>query len=834
MNSLYELDPKWRNLLSVNNFLGGLTVNEFVEELSKDQTLKGAEESSLSSHSEDIWKKLDPKPYIRTFESTLKELNSLKNDSLGKESVLYSEVNIQELNHSKNTIHLFNKLKSTISKYDDLDNKLSNVIQVLSPLGEKVENSIKQKKNYIKSIELIAQYNEFDTKGKSDHLNELLNSRNWQLHLQAVIIVKNLLILSRKVETSSIPKTSETTKLIEKYSESMENNLLEDFNNAYRENNFEQLNEIALVLEHFNGGVNVIQSFINQHSFFIDTSQIEDDDSNQVNLEESFKRRLLDPDFHGVNFEKSLVSLLENIETVIKNESKIVKRVFDESAPHVIQLFIQRIFVQKIDSKIDLLLNTSFSLSDLAFVRMLHALYTLVGQFVKDLVEFFKLLEIDQNNVISATIEQCYSDLFSKYLYDRSKYFDIERRSLESILIEKTSTFNISHEKETRDRSLNNKFNNKLETGVVDNNEFGSISKSKLSQINNFFKTHLDKERLPLTLANATREVHNMGATEGELTQQEVIVDEKEFNIASADLMLKCAVESVARVMELTPSNSSSYSYELLELLHAGIISSYVETSLEISYYNILKVDVSKVLDINVSFLKYLTISTDILSLLSATIKAVFLPLLTNSPDIKKKIIEVTNNQITRCELLINTVVDELTHLYSSKFSECLSKQKKKDFVPKSQDLLDQDTLPAIEIANILASLHSQVSIYFRSNNLTNFLTTIGDILYNKLLTHYGKFQVSSTGGIIVTKDIIGYQNVVEEWEIPELLEKFATLRELANLFTVQPELLDSLTKEGHLIDVHRNVISSYISNREDFNHEKFISGVKLNFKHYA
>lgn len=36
MNSLYELDPKWKKLLKTDNFLGGLTVNEFVQELSKD------------------------------------------------------------------------------------------------------------------------------------------------------------------------------------------------------------------------------------------------------------------------------------------------------------------------------------------------------------------------------------------------------------------------------------------------------------------------------------------------------------------------------------------------------------------------------------------------------------------------------------------------------------------------------------------------------------------------------------------------------------------------------------------------------------------------------
>ena len=830
MNSLYELDTKWRNLLTSSNFLGGLTVNEFVEELSKDQFLKGSTATDAGT-----WKKLDPKPYIRTFESILKELKTLSDGLNERKNILVDQVSNEELRHADNVVNLFSNLKVTMNKYDELDGKLSNVIQVISPLGDKVETSIRKKKVYIKSVELVSQYHSFSVTGKSDHVENLLASPSLLSRSQAVIIVKNLLVLARKIETSSIPKSSNTTKIIEKYSESMENNLLENFNTAYRENNFTQLNEIAMMLDHFNGGVNVIQSFINQHEYFISTDQLNLEESNQIILDNTFKNNLLDEDLHTINFETTFVGELDSIELVIKNESKVVKRVFEERASYVIQLFIQRIFVQKIETKISYLLSVAFSLSDLAHIRMLHALYSLVGQFVKDLTEYFKSLDLDQENILTSTLEQCYMDIFSQYLYDRSKYFDIERRSLESILIEKTSIFNISHEKETHFRALANKFNNKLESGM-ELNELRDISRGKMNQINNFFKTHLDRDRLTLTRSNTQRDNfgNRMSSTEKDNMQQEVEVDHKEFNISQADAMLKCVVESIARVMELTPHKASTYSYELLELMNVGLISSYVETALEIAYYEITKIDITHVSDINISFLEYISISTEMLSLVSASIKAIFLPLLNNYPDMKKKITDMTNNQIKRCELLINTVVSELMHLYASKFNECLSKQKKKDFTPKSQDLLDQDTLPAIEVANLLTSLYSQASLYFKPKNLISFLTMIGELLYNLLLSHYGKFQVSSIGGIIVTKDIIGYQNAIDEWEIPEISDKFATLRELANLFTVQPELLDSLTKEGHLVNINRSVISTYISKRDDFNHEKFMAGIKLNFRQHA
>lgn len=81
-----------------------------------------------------------------------------------------------------------------------------------------------------------------------------------------------------------------------------------------------------------------------------------------------------------------------------------------------------------------------------------------------------------------------------------------------------------------------------------------------------------------------------------------------------------------------------------------------------------------------------------------------------------------------------------------------------------------------------------------------------------------------------MTKDIIAFQTAVEDWDVEELNEKFATLRELSNLFTVQPELLTSLTKEGRLVNVDREIIDEYISKREDYNQDGFIGKFKASF----
>lgn len=828
MNSLYDLDPRWRKLLSPNNFLGGLTVNEFVEELSKDHSLRGADGTA-----ETTFEKLNPKPYIRTFESILKELNVLSEQSSSRKAQLVEQVSAQELQHAENVVQLSQELKKTMYNYEKLDSQLTNVTQVVSPLGEKLEVAIRRKKAYIKSVELISHYNAFYTTGESKFLEDLRSSPNFQKKTQAALLVKNLLLLARKVETSSIPRTVETASTIEKYSEILETDLLESFNNAYRVNNFSQLNEIALILNHFNGGVNVIQSFINQHEYFIDTAQIDLDAGNQILLEEEFKDELVDSDKHGVIYEKTMVAHLSDIETVIKNESKVVKRVFEDRALLVMQKFMQRIYAQKVEGRVDLLLSTAGSLSSLAYVRMLHALYSLLGQFTKDLADFFKIQEIDRDGILSTTVEQSFTELFSKYLYDKSRYFDIEKRSLESILIEKTTNFNITHDKDIRSRSLSGKLNNNLDSGFG-LHEIGSSSKNKFVQLNNFFKSRIDRERLTFGRNNSLRS-SNPPSSDNSQTDSKVSQNEEDgFSLQEADEMLKCVVESIGRIMELVPNMSGTYIYEILEVMLTGIVGSYVETALEVAYSRAVRMDANKPPQLELSFMKYISLSTEILSLTSASVKAVFLPLLNNAPSMKKQTIEITNNQIRRCELLINIILEEVTRIFLNKFSTSLAKQKKKDFFPKSQELLDHDTLPAVEIVNVLNALHTQAALYLKAKNLEAFLSKIGNGLYDLLIAHYGKFQVSSTGGIIVTKDIIGYQTAIEDWRIPALYDNFTVLRELANLFTVQPDLLDSLTKEGHLADVNKDIISNYISHREDFNHENFMGSVRLNLRQYT
>src|SRR5207247_2068149 len=65
-----------------------------------------------------------------------------------------------------------------------------------------------------------------------------------------------------------------TREIIEKFSETLEKDLLKQFDDFYRRANFDGMRDCATVLQDFNGGASVIALFVNQHQFFIDRSQL--------------------------------------------------------------------------------------------------------------------------------------------------------------------------------------------------------------------------------------------------------------------------------------------------------------------------------------------------------------------------------------------------------------------------------------------------------------------------------------------------------------------------------------------------------------------------------
>ncbi|CCH43251.1 Exocyst complex component [Wickerhamomyces ciferrii] len=793
MNSIYDLDPHIQKLLSLDNFLDNLTVYEFIEELSKDHSLKSTEVNQL--------KYLDPKPFIRTFESTLNQLNKLNQEAAQKQAVLSQEVSKFELDHSRNVLSLTSRTESIQSQFKQLDDQISQVNSSITPFTESLTKTINTKERSIATISLVRIYNDFYSMGKSPELSSLMNGSTRD-KIKCASISSQLIPLSSKLISNDLENSIHCHDVIIKFSETMEQTLLKDFNQFYKDNNIPQMKEIADILIDYNDGMTVIKNFINQHLFFLNT---EDEENDDLMENQKIWENLSNPFIHqNAVIDEFISSHFDKYSKIIQDETQVILKVFKNPIP-VLQLFIQRIFAQQIQSKIETFLKNSYSLNNLAYLRILNSLFTIMSSINKDLKDFFHDTipgehKIDELNLV---LDQSFSDLFTSHLIDL-KYFELEKKNLESIFATITSKYEHLNE-----HKISNKLNAKLQGStheVQGENEYENLNRrSKVGQFKNFMKSQLERSQ---SLNGRT--------SEDNLPQQQQQDDDAELNLKNVDDLLKSTVESLSRIIELTPTKISEYSLEILEILLIGLGKSYLDISLDITFTELHQQDFKPDL-INFQYLSNIKTSSEILYLVSTCIRTIILPLSNNSPTLKTKMINLTNSYISRCEQSINLILKDTLTLCQDKIQNALSKQKKKDFLPKIGELVDTDTLPCELITNFLTDLYQQFQTHLNGDNLNTLLFQLGDFLFLELFQHFKNFQINSTGGIVITKDIISYQTTIESWGILELTKKFQLLRELANLFTVQPELIQSLTKEGQLASVKPYVLRQFIMKRWDY-----------------
>lgn len=812
--AIYDLEDDVRKLLTTENFLNGLSVNDFVEELSKDHILKGAEVNNLEY--------LDPKPYIRTFESTLRHLRQLSDEASKQMEIAERDVDEFELTHSRAVLELSSQVEEFVSKFGNLDSEISSITSKIEPLNQSLNKITNSRDRSMETIFLVRAYHGFYTKEKYDPLEKLRTSKTIDPRTKCAKTVKNLLTLAKKIETitGNLPKVSKCVNSIQKYSEMMEQTLIDRFEIASEDNDFEEMSQISQILFEFNGGSSVVLAFMNKSDLFFESDQ--DEGGYSIIEDEAIWKSLGDPNYHSQSIFKGEITevLLDRLKVSIKGQARIVQQVFTEPLP-VLKIMVQRVYAQMIQNKVSTLLLFSQQSGALAHVRVLYALYVLVGDFTKDMKEFFVTNEFDENNEIGSTLDQCYYDLFIDYLSDNS-YFKLEKEMLESFIYDIAQKFNAFNEKALSKKQLEHKLQEIESEGSFANTRndrsgiesekhvFRFMERKRLSRFKDFMKSQFS-ERL-------NKENMDLPSNGPEFEEFGVV------NITKVQIVLRLAIEAIARVLELAPSKTPEHSLDILEILIMDFGGLYIGGGIEVAYekslYELTSVSLTQ--EPNLAFLKSFTTTSDILFLLTSCIKKIVLPCAVNNPTIRNRMISLTNNYVSGSETSLNLIIGNTVEIVTNRLNLLLQKQKKKDFLCDVIDTNQDYTEVCESISDFLIDVHSVLKLYLHDGNLNNVLIKIGMITLNLLLDHFKKFSVNSTGGIVLTQDVIRYQSVIDSWEIPELTENFQILKEISNLFTVQPDLINSLITEGHLANLKVYTVKQYISKRTDFSPSYF------------
>ena len=440
-------------------------VKDFVEALS-DSAVPPSRRSG-PAHQNNAF---DPKPLIRSFEHALNRMGDLSGDLESKENELSGAVRRAEAQHNANVQTLSRKLEQTVNSFNHLDESLNgdrydNGGNEVVKIGEKLEELDRQRQRALDAKFLIQCWMEVSERGELLLLEDIRRQGSGEGKVRCARIAGQLMKISQRLDPEHWSHVNgnakqvngvngihgkdydrrrrhhNTRELIEKFSETLEKDLLKSFDDFYRRENFEGMRECANVLHDFNDGASVIAAFVNQHDFFIQRTQLITDDV--VGDAETWDR-LADPDADPPGVEPTLQSLIDEVKVVMQEESVIIKRAFPYS-DQVLGKFLQRIFQQSVQQRLEMVLEKASTISSLAFLRSLQAARGYISTLIDDL-KAHGLTEHPEpaSPQIAIILDQQFDDLFVPYFVG-SSYIEREKRSLEELYSSLLFKFTIFH-----------------------------------------------------------------------------------------------------------------------------------------------------------------------------------------------------------------------------------------------------------------------------------------------------------------------------------------------------------------------------------------------------
>ena len=583
-------------------------VKDFVEALS-DSAIPPNRKSGPANQGNAF----DPKPLIRSFEHALNRMSDLSGDLELRENELSGAVRRAEAQHTANVQSLGRKLEQTVDSFNRLDASLNGDDydsggNAVVKIGERLEELDRQRQRALDVKFLIQCWMEVSERGELYLLEDIRRQGSGEGKVRCAQIARQLSKISQRLDPENWGYANgngklangvngthgpdfdrnrrhhNTRELIEKFLETLEKDLLKSFDDFYRRQNFEGMRECANVLYDFNAGASVIAAFVNQHDFFIQRSQLITDD---VAGDPETWDRLADPDGEPPGVEPTLQSLVNEVKVVMQEESIIIKRAFPYS-DQVLGKFLQRVFQQSIQQRLEMVLEKANTISSLAFLRSLQAARSCLSTLIDDL-KAHGLTEHPEpaSPQIAITLDQQFDDLFVPYFVG-SSYIEREKRSLEELyssLLFKFTIFHVSrahyHYREAAANHLQSR-RRKIPTTFMK-----SLAKSgseMLASARDAYVERLDSSDLAPAQKAMLLRVAGLKDTESAKTQTEIEVTEQDgvLSVDNAKRMMKWLAEAVGRGLELSGGNETAKDVSaLLNLLLANMGEIYIETALD-------------------------------------------------------------------------------------------------------------------------------------------------------------------------------------------------------------------------------------------------------------
>jgi exocyst complex component 5 len=664
-------------------------VKDFIESLSESA-------QPTNRRSQPANQPFDPKPFIRTFEQAQRRLNDLSGDLELRENELSAAVRRAEAQHASNTETLGEKLNSTINSFNKLDTSLKSSSKerwggnAAVETGKKLEELDRQRRRALDAHFLIECWEEVSNRGELTLLENLRRSGTGEGKIRSAHIARQLLRISQRLDPKSWASSNgtkytngvsngttdvgsrNTKEIIEKFSETLEKDLLKSFDDFYRRQNFDGMKDCALVLHDFNGGASVMAAFVNQHQFFIDRSQLV---TEEVGGDQETWVRLSDPDAELPGIEPGLQSLIDEVKVVVQEESSIIKRAFPYYE-QVLGKFIQRVFQQSIQQRLEMVLEKANSESSLAFLRSLQAARSYINALVDDLKAHGLTEHPDiVSSQTSLILDQQLEELFVPYF--GGSYIDKEKHNLEELYKSLMFKFELYHSRRRKAPT----------TYLASLRNQGRELLASAREAADAYVKNLDLEKMSSTQKRMLLSV--AGLKDADKAQEEIELTEVDgrLSIPFAKRMLKWLAEGVGRGLELSGGSETPKDVAaLLDMLLENMGASYIEVALDAANDLAAAAEATKK-EPDLSYLPLLRTATGITHLMITCINTVLIPLAASSITMRREMEKNTNLAINRVEDTINLIEQRTVDAILNWTTKLLTKQERNDFRPREEDL---------------------------------------------------------------------------------------------------------------------------------------------------
>ncbi|GAB7364099.1 hypothetical protein MBLNU230_g4651t1 [Neophaeotheca triangularis] len=792
----------------------------------------------------------DPKPLIRTFEHALGRLKTLSEDLEERENELSGSVRRAEGQHNANIKSREQELERAMSNFQQLERTLDGDGDVggnaAVRIGEALEDLDRQRQRAQDAKFILQCWSEVCEKGDLSSLEEVRRRGGNEGKVRCAHIARQLLKIAQRLEGGGESKGhttgvhvangingddnghspngsfrgkkqagQEPREIIEKFLEMLEKDLLKSFDDFYRRQNFDGMRECATVLRDFSDGNSVISLFVNQHQLFIDRSQLV---TEELTTDTETWDRLADPDTEPPGVEPSLQNLLDEVKVVVQEESFIIKRAFPYYE-EVLSRFLQRVFQQSVQQRLEMVLDKADTISSLAFLRSLQASRSYVNTLIEDL-KSHGLTEHPEpaSPVISSQLDQQLDVLFVPY-FTGSSYIEREKRNLGELFEGLLFKFTIYHA-------------NRRKLSQQSSTYLGSLSARSKEWVSNARETYIDRldradlpasqRKMLLRIAGLNSDKDHAGNNSAGV---EVTDEDGQLSLAYTKRMLKWLAEGVGRGLELASGNETPKEVrELLQLLLANMGEAYLEPALDAASDLAAAAENHARTEPDLSYVTDLRSAISVLHLMLTTIELLLLPLAAPNVTVKRDLDKQTAAFVDRAEGKIDTILQRTLDTSLSWTARLLSGQKKTDFKPRDDTNLQLDQLqtPTCQaVFAFLSRLHSRASTALSGRVLASFSLELAIGLRGLLLSHFKSYQVSLTGALVVSKDITKYIELLRSWGLPQSFDpSLEVLTEIANLFVIGPEALRDRLRNfggaGGLVGVEKSDLRPFVLRRED------------------